>query len=85
MQIAEIGLQKLVALICDDTRKYKYRTKQDLTSLFYGNLIDNKENFDFENNSRKNICLYLLRYIKDYDKLFLILKIIRGRIYVFIY
>lgn len=70
MQIAEIGLQKLVALICDDTRKYRYRTKQDLVSLFYGNLIDNKENFDFENNSRKNICLYLLRNVKDYDKLF---------------
>lgn len=70
MQITEIGLKKLSELICDDIGKYKYRTKKDLEFLFYGNLIDNKENFDFENNSRKNICLYLLKNIKNYDKLF---------------
>lgn len=67
MKIATIGIKKLATLICDDNRKYYYRTLKDLEQLFYGNLTDII--FDAESLSRKDYCIQAIHKVKKLEKL----------------
>lgn len=69
MKIASIGVEKIAELICDDKRKYLYRSLNDLENLFYGNTLNTEIFKENSNLSRKKICIKALNNIKDMEKL----------------
>lgn len=65
MKISSIGCDVLANLICDDDIKYKYRTKAELETLFFGKV-------DFEEAkelTRKKFTIYCLSKTNNLEKI----------------
>ena len=68
MKFSKTAYEILARLICDEDRKYLYRTRNELERLFYGNCNDL---YNIPNDlNRKDYTVYCLMNIIDIEKIF---------------
>ena len=67
MKLSRPALKILSELICDDNKKFLYRTKNDIEKLFYGNIDINIE--DIPTSSRRDFTIHCLQNCNNIEKI----------------
>jgi len=68
LKLSEIAYNILAEIICDDEKKYKYRTKDEINSLFYGK-IKNVDEIELS-LSRRKLTVQYLKNCRDINLIF---------------